>query len=309
MLMTNASFVKTIRRARKLRVFLTALVLIAALPVSSQTIPAERWEKYSSAGGFAVLMPGEPHEEIHGASSSPLCTDAAKVYTANVGLDQGYFSVVSCVYSQPVAGADASSATFDRMQAIAARGMRGTIVSQKDLTVEGMPARRLSISFQVNGTPQNSDEMLVLAGKRLFYLVAMGGQPEDLNRFFDSFSILPGSAQVPERPLDRATQVTTGVKYFECPTYPVEAKTMQLQGQVFMRITTDGKKVIDVKASGDPKLVQAAQQNIRTWRFAEDAPKEFSITYSYVNEGEYQADPATKCNAKMELLNKVQVSF
>jgi len=309
MRITNASFVKMIGRVWKLPIFVGSLVLIAAPHLSSQTIPAERWQKYSSAGGFAVLMPGEPHEEVHGASSFPLCTDAAKVYTANVGLDQGYFSAISCVYSQPMPGANAPSATFDRLQAIAARGTRGTIVAQRDLTVGGMPARRISISFQINGTPQNSDEMIVLAGKHLFHLVAMSGQPEDLTRFFDSFSMLPESVQVPERPHDRATQVTTGLKYFECPTYPAEAKAMRLQGQVYMWVTTDRKKVIDVKASGDPKLVQAAEQNIRTWRFTEEAPKEFSITYWYVNEGEYEADPSTKCDAKMELLKKVQVSF
>jgi hypothetical protein len=313
MIEAEPRFAEASGRIRKAPILSAALMLVAALPVCSQTIPKERWQKYSSAGGFSVLMPGEPHESIHDASSSPLCADATKLYAADIGLDQGYFSVVSCVYSQPMGDADASPATFDRLQAIAARGARGKIVAQKDSVAGGMPARRISVAFQINGTPQDMDEMFVLAGTHLFHLIAMNGQSqltsEDLNRFFDSFSILPESEQIPEKPLDTATQVTRGVTYFECPTYPMEAKEMRLQGQVFMRVTTDGKKVIDLKTSGHPKLAQAAEENIRTWKFAEDAPKEFSITYSYVNEGKYGADPVTKCDAKMELLSKVQVSF
>ncbi|MGA9980983.1 MAG: energy transducer TonB [Candidatus Sulfotelmatobacter sp.] len=313
MILVKVRFAETIDRIRKVPVFLAAMILVSALPACAQTIPKERWQKYSSAGGFTVLMPGEPHESIHDASSSPLCADATRLYAADVGLDQGYFSVVSCVYPQPMGDANASSVTFDRLQAIAARGTRGKIVAQKDCIVGGMPARRISVAFQINGTPQNIDEMFVLAGTHLFHLIAMNGQSqltsEDLNRFFDSFSILPESAQIPEKPLEPATQVTRGVTYFECPTYPLEAMAMRLQGQVFMRVTTDGKKVIDLKTSGHPRLAQAAEENIRTWKFAEDAPKEFSITYSYVNEGKYGADPVTKCDAKMELLSKVQVSF
>jgi hypothetical protein len=76
-----------------------------------------------------------------------------------------------------------------------------------------------------------------------------------------------------------------------------------------MYVTTNGKKVTDVKASGDPELAQAAERNIRTWKFTEDAPKTFSVKYSYVEEGLYEPDPVTKCDAKMELPTKVQVSF
>jgi hypothetical protein len=313
MIMIRTGFVGTIDRIRRMPVLSAALMLIAALPSSSQTIPKDLWQKYSSAGGFSVLMPGEPHESIHEASSFPLCANASKVYAADIGIDHGYFSVVSCVYSEPMADTNSTFATLDRLQAIAARGTRGKIVAQRDLIVGGMPARRISIAFQINGTPQSIDELLVLAGKHFFQLVALNGQsqpaPEDLDRFFDSFNILPESQQIRDRPRETATQVTAGVTYFECPTYPVEAQAMRLQGQVFMRVTTDGNKVIDLKTSGHPKLVQATEQNIRTWKFAKDAPKEFSITYSYVNEGEYEADPATKCNAKMDLPTKVQVSF
>jgi hypothetical protein len=311
--MTTIPFVDIFALLWRTSTFLTVLAVAVVLPLSSQTIPTERWQKYSSPGGFSVLMPGKPHESTHDPSGSPICHEAIKSYAMDVGLDQGYFSVVSCIYSQPIANVNDSSIALDRLQAIAARGARGRITSQKDLTVGAMPARRISVAFQINGTPQNMEEMFILAGKHLFHLVAMNGQslltPEDLDRFFDSFSILPDSVQIPETPPETATQVTAGVTYFECPTYPVEAKEVLLQGRVFMRVTTDGKKVINLKTSGHPKLVQAAEQNIKTWKFAEDAPKEFSITYSYVNEGEYGANPVTKCNAKIEFPKTVQVSF
>jgi hypothetical protein len=311
--MTTIPFVDLSALLRRISTISTTFVVIAALPLFSQTIPAERWQKYSSPGGFSVLLPGEPHESTHGPSGSPICQEAVKSYAVDVGLDQGYFSIVSCVYLQPIASANDSSATLDRLQAIAARGARGKIASQKDLTIEGMPARRISIAFQINGTSQTMDEMPVVVRKHLFHLVAASGQsqlgPQDLSQFFDSFSILGESTRIPEKPREPATQNTPGVTYFECPAYPIEAKAMRIQGQVYMRVTTDGKKVIDLKTSGHPKLVQAAEQNIKTWRFSEDAPKEFSIRYSYVNEGEYEPDPVTKCDAKMNLPTKVQVSF
>jgi hypothetical protein len=290
-----------------------ALVLMAILPVLSQTIPAERWQKYSSPGGFSILMPGEAHESTHEPPASPLCKKAAKSYAADVSLDEGYFSVVSCVYSQPIFSVKDASADLDQLQTIAAHGTRGRVISQEDGVVAGLPARRISIAFEINGTPQNMEEMLVLAATRLFHLVAMEGQrhltAQDFSRFFDSFSVLPESAQVPEKPREKATQIGTGITYFECPTYPAEARVKGLQGQVFMYVTTNGKKVTDVKASGDPELAQAAERNIRTWKFTEDAPKTFSVKYSYVEEGLYEPDPVTKCDAKMELPIKVQVSF
>jgi len=84
---------------------------------------------------------------------------------------------------------------------------------------------------------------------------------------------------------------------------------MRLQGMVRMQVTTDGHKVVDVKLSpAHPVLAQAAEKNVRTWKFADHTPTSFTVTYFYVREGNYKRDPVTKCSAKMELPTKVTVS-
>ena len=56
-----------------------------------------------------------------------------------------------------------------------------------------------------------------------------------------------------------------------------------------------------------PLLADAAQKNVRTWKFAEHEPTSFPVTYLYVNEGKFKRDKATKCDAKLEP-GKVTVS-
>ena len=99
------------------------------------------------------------------------------------------------------------------------------------------------------------------------------------------------------------------VTSFECPKYPPTAKSARVPGMVQLQVTTDGHGVADVKVkSGQPLLVPAASQNVRTWRFADHPPTTFDVTYIYSFQGEFKRDPVTKCSAKMELPTKVTVS-
>jgi hypothetical protein len=96
---------------------------------------------------------------------------------------------------------------------------------------------------------------------------------------------------------------------FECPKYPPKAESMGLQGMVKMQVTTDGHKVVDIKLlPSHPVLAAPAEENVRTWKFADHTPTTFTVTYYYVHEGRFKKDAVTKCSAKMELPNKVTVS-
>jgi hypothetical protein len=303
--------------------FYASYVLVGVLPIFSQTIPAERWEKFSSStAGFSILMPGEPQESISENHDSAFYSEDVKVYSVHVGLDAGYFSAVERIYAQPIDRPNDVSPNFDRFQSFAAKNTRGKVVTQKNVLVEGMPARRVSLSFEVNHTINTMDQMFILNGKRLFQLIVLRGSAglgaEDIDRFFSSFSII-GDAKdwkrsrleanvVVEKNEPEPAQVTTGVTAFECPTYPLPAREIQLQGMVRIQVTTDGKKITDLKVTGHPMLAEAAEKNIRTWKFADNAPTSFSVTYLYVNEGEYEPDPVYKCRAKIQLPNKVEVS-
>jgi len=108
----------------------------------------------------------------------------------------------------------------------------------------------------------------------------------------------------------RDTQALPTVADFVCPKYPRDAESMRLQGTVKMEVTTDGHQVVAVKISNraHPILAQAAEKNVRTWKFSEHPATSFTVTYVYSSEGKYKPDPITKCSAKMELPTNVTVS-
>jgi hypothetical protein len=304
-------------------VLATAWVLVAALPTVSQTIPPEQWKRFSSpVAGFSVLLPGDPQESTSEPSFSPFYVEGMKFYAAHVGLDAGSFSAVVRVYSQPIDQPDVVASNFDRFQSFAAKGAHAKVVSQKESTIQGLPSRRVSLVFGINGTYYTMSQMFVIKGNRLFQLIAMDGAApltaEDVDRFFNSFNVT-GEAkdwkrsrsdpnQVVEKSEPEPAQVTTGVTAFTCPIYPQAAKEARVGGGVQMQVTTDGKKITDLKVTGIPVLAQAAEENLRTWKFADDAPKNFTVWYWYVLEGEYEPDPVYKCRAKLQLPNKVEVS-
>ncbi len=90
--------------------------------------------------------------------------------------------------------------------------------------------------------------------------------------------------------------VTSG----ETPLYPPVARAARIQGEVQLRITTDGSKPVSVTiVSGQPILAKAAQDNAKTWIFEKDEPASFESHFSYkLNEG---CDSATPENGRLVL--------
>lgn len=76
------------------------------------------------------------------------------------------------------------------------------------------------------------------------------------------------------------------------PLYPRTALLAHIQGTVKIRATTDGNTVSALDAeSGPPMLVQAAEDNIRTWQFEEHKPVTFVVTFHYTIEEPPQCGP------------------
>ena len=72
---------------------------------------------------------------------------------------------------------------------------------------------------------------------------------------------------------------------------PVAGESIHLQGSVLLNATTDGHQVVDVKLkSGHPYLAPDAVKSVRTWKFADQAPTTFTVTYLYVNQGRFKRD-------------------
>jgi TonB family protein len=71
------------------------------------------------------------------------------------------------------------------------------------------------------------------------------------------------------------------------PNYPPLARQTSIQGDVHVKITTDGEVVTTVEAlDGHPLLKAATLENVRTWKFAHHKPATFVVTFHYkLNSG------------------------
>ena len=66
------------------------------------------------------------------------------------------------------------------------------------------------------------------------------------------------------------------------PIYPSLAQLAHIQGNVRLKVTTDGESVTQVEAiTGDPLLCKAAADNVRTWKLAPHSPATFFVTFRY----------------------------
>ena len=88
------------------------------------------------------------------------------------------------------------------------------------------------------------------------------------------------------------------------PLYPIGPQTVNIQGTVHVKISTDGHRVIDAKVENDgvnPALGRAAQENAMTWRFAVGEPTTFTVTYRYILVPKLKEIKSNALNAKVVL--------
>ncbi|HKW33333.1 MAG TPA: energy transducer TonB [Candidatus Acidoferrum sp.] len=66
------------------------------------------------------------------------------------------------------------------------------------------------------------------------------------------------------------------------PIYPPLARQTRIQGDVRIKLMTDGESVTNVEAvAGHPLLLKAAEGNVRTWKFAPHSASSFVVTFRY----------------------------
>jgi TonB family protein len=83
------------------------------------------------------------------------------------------------------------------------------------------------------------------------------------------------------------------VKSGAMPLYPPLASAARIQGEVHLRVTTDGSGVVSVTVeSGHPMLAKAVEENVRTWRFELHEPTSFSTVFAYHLRAEPQCEPS-----------------
>jgi TonB family protein len=89
-------------------------------------------------------------------------------------------------------------------------------------------------------------------------------------------------AAVAGAPAQESIEVLPKVVQHSDPTYPPLARQTRIQGEVRVKITTDGESVRDAEAeTGHPLLRRAAEDNARTWRFVAHTAGTFHVTFRY----------------------------
>ncbi len=77
-------------------------------------------------------------------------------------------------------------------------------------------------------------------------------------------------------------KILPSVVQHSVPLYPPLARQARIEGEVRVRITTDGESVKDANAeTGPPLLRKVAEENVRTWKFAAHTPDTFHVTFRY----------------------------
>jgi hypothetical protein len=96
----------------------------------------------------------------------------------------------------------------------------------------------------------------------------------------------------------------------DLPLYPGLARVAQIEGDVRLKVTTDGKNVSDVRVeSGPPMLAKAAEDNVRSWKFESHVPTSFVAVFSYHLRKDFSCDPDKPRNPDLLLRLPVQVGI
>jgi TonB family protein len=96
--------------------------------------------------------------------------------------------------------------------------------------------------------------------------------------------------------------------HVESLVYPLVAYQARISGEVVVmaQIDSEGRVQVPVRPLGHPLLVQAAEENIKTWRFQRGPGSELRVTYRFRLDGEPRYDyPLSVC--KFDLPNSVTV--
>jgi Gram-negative bacterial TonB protein C-terminal len=96
--------------------------------------------------------------------------------------------------------------------------------------------------------------------------------------------------------------------------YPRISQLAHVEGVVKLRISTDGSRASSIEIeSGPPMLAQAAEENIKTWRFDKHDPTTFETTFRYrllpsKCDSKCNCDSVEKGSVHLQLPTNVEIS-
>jgi hypothetical protein len=89
-------------------------------------------------------------------------------------------------------------------------------------------------------------------------------------------------AAVPSAVAQESAETLPKVVQHSEPVYPPLARQTRIEGDVSVKVTTDGQSVREAVAqTGHPLLRRAAEDNAKTWKFVSHNPSTFNVTFRY----------------------------
>ncbi|HEX7285606.1 MAG TPA: hypothetical protein VF532_05455 [Candidatus Angelobacter sp.] len=167
---------------------IVAVVVGTAVMNYDKWLP-HRWQTYTAPDGtFSIELPGQPAIET---TQAPL-DDGRTAPMTLVSVQPTGSTAYMCSY---VENDNFANKTPDEILEAARDGSlkktQGTLVSQSRLTVQGYPALDIQAQARENSV---TDSRMVLAGKRLYMIVAVAGaqerEPKTVQRVFNSFKMI-----------------------------------------------------------------------------------------------------------------------
>ena len=155
------------------------VIAVAVLLVSAPSW-ADEWVAYKSkAGGVAVTFPGNPTEQTQEANGNMLHMAAYSSVSGDVKFALLWTDL------GPNAPKKSTKQMFDEAQGPFAQ--RAKIVSAKDTTYRGLPARELDLLSSDN--KEAVKLRMVIKTSRVFLVAATVVVPADAKKFIDSLRI------------------------------------------------------------------------------------------------------------------------
>lgn len=174
-------------------VSIVVAVVVAVAVANYDKLLPHKWHTYTAPdGSFSIELPSEPAVKTVQVPVPGGGTRTASVVTAEATKTTAF----TCSYLDDDSGQIKSpDQALESGRDGSLRQTQGTLISQERLTVQGFPALDVHASAAGNSL---LDSRMVLAGKRLYMIVAVATVAEDrdpntIRRVLDSFKILDQS--------------------------------------------------------------------------------------------------------------------
>ena len=169
---------------------IVCLLLLALLLLSGCDEAEKEWATFTSEdGGFSILFPGKPEEQIESVSTA-IGTIETEFFIVEQK-DRAY-SLNYADYPKEIIAASDAGSMLDGAGMGAVSNVNGELLDEKEITLDGYPGREIRIEVK-------EDDIIIharfyLVENRLYVVQAVSkseASTPDIDKFLDSFQLGP----------------------------------------------------------------------------------------------------------------------